>query len=545
MSKILISIQVVVIIFFGLEARSQENNGENSVEIVSSNLPLIFLNTGGNSIPDEPKINIHMGIIYNEGSRNNINDPFNNYDGNIGIETRGSSSSGWPKKSYSLETRTDSGTNLNVSLLGMPEENDWILNGPYGDKSLIRNILSFQLGNEMGRWSPRTRLCELFLNDEYMGVYVLMEKVKRDKNRVDIATLTEDEVSGDDITGGYIFKIDRPGEHWTSNYPSPVGNHSVPFTYVYPNPDGMPNDQKNYISHFVDDFEDALAGDDFKDPETGYRKYIDIASFVDYYLINEFSRNVDSYRLSTFLYKDKDSKNGKLNMGPLWDFNFSFGNAEFYDGYKTNQWMIPVPEWDQFQQPFWWNRLREDPYFNRFLKTKWINLRNGIFSYEHLESIIDSLVSKVDEAQVRNFTKFDILGEYVWANYFVADTYEEEIVFMKNWISDRLDWMDEQIMIINSSETESLALNSYEVNVYPNPIIDEINIEMYLLENATVEIALFDISGRVLYKRKFAVAPGYINLNIPTENIISNPGVYFYDIWTDGELANVGKLVKW
>ncbi len=423
MGKILLSLLIVVLIFFGIEGKSQVSNIDNlnkeSSDLFSSNLPLILLNTEGSSIPDEPKINIQMGIINNAESRNQIDDPLNEYDGIVGIEIRGSSSSGWPKKSYSLETRTDSGTNLNVSLLGMPEENDWVLNGPYSDKSLMRNVMAFRLRNDMGRWAPHTKFCELFLNDVYMGVYVLMEKIKKDKNRVNIAKLNEDEISGDDLTGGYIIKIDRPGEHWTSNYNSPIGDHEIFFSYVYPDPDNMPDIQKNYIHQFVDDFEDALAGDHYTDHETGYRAYIDVESFIDFFLINELSRNVDAYRLSTFLHKDKDSKNDKLIMGPLWDFNFSFGNANYYEGFETSGWMLhSVPDWDEYQAPFWWDRLREDPYFNSMLKNRWISLRTNIFSFNHIECIIDSLVSKVYEAQERNFLNFGILGTGVWPNYF-------------------------------------------------------------------------------------------------------------------------------
>ncbi|MBL4654637.1 MAG: CotH kinase family protein, partial [Bacteroidia bacterium] len=146
----------------------------------SSNLPLVIINTNGQTILDDPRIVADMGIIYNGiGNRNNLTDTSNNYDGQISIELRGSSSLGFPKTSFSLETQDSSGNNLNVSLLGLPKENDWVLYAPYSDKSLIRNVLTYKLGNDLDWYAPRTVLCELILNGQYWGVYVLTEKIKR------------------------------------------------------------------------------------------------------------------------------------------------------------------------------------------------------------------------------------------------------------------------------------------------------------------------------------------------------------------------------
>lgn len=173
---------------------------------LTSNLPIVIINTQGLTIPDEPKMTAKMKIIYNgEGVINSISDSLYHYDGWIGIERRGSSTQQFQKKSYSLETRLESGENNNVELLGLPRENDWILYAPFSDKTLMRNALIFTLSNETGWYAPRTRFCEVILNDEYMGVYVFMEKIKRDRNRVDIAKLNPDDTEGDQLTGGYIM----------------------------------------------------------------------------------------------------------------------------------------------------------------------------------------------------------------------------------------------------------------------------------------------------------------------------------------------------
>ena len=182
----------------------------DSTEFSSSNLPIIFIDTDGQQIIDDERITANMGIIYNGAeTRNNISDTFNEYNGNIAIELRGSMALLFPKKSYRFETHNDQGEDLNVSLLDMPSENDWILYAPFVDLSMIRNVLVYDISNDIGRYASRTRLCELVLNGNYQGVYVLMEKIKRDNNRVDIAAMNENDTAGDSLTGGYIIKIDK------------------------------------------------------------------------------------------------------------------------------------------------------------------------------------------------------------------------------------------------------------------------------------------------------------------------------------------------
>jgi hypothetical protein len=198
------------------------------------------------------------------------------------------------KKSYNLETRTDSGTNLNVSLMGMPAENDWVLYGPYSDKSLMRNVLAYHLGNSQGRWSPRTKFCEVFVNKEYRGVYVLTEKIKIDKNRVNIATLKPEYNSGDELTGGYIMRIDRdrPGS-WNSPFMGRTGSVDVPISYLDPSFDELTSQQRAHIRNYITDFEYALDGNNFRDPLVGYRAYTDVISFIDYFIISELTRDLD------------------------------------------------------------------------------------------------------------------------------------------------------------------------------------------------------------------------------------------------------------
>ncbi len=194
----------------------------------STLLPLLIIDTNGEEIPDEPRIKAHMGLIHNEtGAYNKLEDPYSEYDGQISIERRGESSQYfYDKKSFSIETQTSNGDNNNVSLLGLPEENDFVLNAPYGDKSLMRNVLSYRLFEKFGHYSPRTRFVEVIVNGDFQGVYVLTEKIKRDKNRVDIAKITPKDTTAEDISGGYLLRIDKisdmePYEYWESTIVPP------------------------------------------------------------------------------------------------------------------------------------------------------------------------------------------------------------------------------------------------------------------------------------------------------------------------------------
>jgi len=252
----------------------------------TSHLPIVIVNTNGQDIPNENKITAHMGIIDNgPGETNHLSDPYNHYDGFIGIELRGSSTLWFPKKQFAVETRDNLGENNNVSLFGMPEENDWIFNAPYTDKSLMRNVLIYKMARDAGRYASRSHYFELVLNGDYRGVYVMLEKVKRDDNRVDIATLNPNDVSGDDLTGGYIIKIDKwDGENVGGWYSEPqLENYSgFYYQYHYPKPDEIVSEQQEYIINYIDNFEQVMISENFSDSTSGYPSIINWYSFVDF-----------------------------------------------------------------------------------------------------------------------------------------------------------------------------------------------------------------------------------------------------------------------
>ncbi len=446
----------------------------------SSKLPLLLIDTEGREIVDEPKVAARLTIINHEdGTRNRPDDTPTGYNGFISIELRGSSSQAlFPKKGFGFETRDADGEDLDASLLGMPEEEDWVLHGPYSDKSLIRNALSYHLAGEIMDYAPRIRLVELLVNGDYRGVYLLTEKIKRDKNRVDVSKLTEEDNSGDQLTGGYLLKLDKETGEQAGDYPllfnSKYGSalsdgKPVRILYDYPAPEDITVPQRTYIQDFIRAFEDRLAGPKFTDAVAGYRPLVDLQSFVDFMIVNEVARNVDGYRLSSWMYKVKDSKGGKLHMGPVWDFNLAFGNANYCGGNSTTGWAYDFnqvcPD-DFWFVPFWWERMREDPAFRELWQERWEELRAGPLSDARLDIVVDSLVNELGDAADRNFVRWPVLGTPVWPNAFVGSDYASELDYLRGWIDDRMAWLDGAIQSTTPLRT---VPNVPTVALAPNP----------------------------------------------------------------------------
>lgn len=469
----------------------------------TSNLPIIVINTNGQAIPDDPKIVAHMGIIDNgEGQMNALTDPFTNYDGRIAIELRGESSQSFPKKSYSFETQTSTGANFNAALLGMPAENDWVLYAPYTDKTMMRDVLAYQLGKDFGKYAPRTRYAEVVINDDYKGVYVLIERIKRDNNRVDIATLQPGDVSGDELTGGYILRVDKldgndyPG--WTAT-PTPMlgGENDIMFQYFDPAGEELADAKRTYIRNYMRTFQSALTAGTFTNHVTGFKAYLDLPSTIDFILVNEIGKNIDGFVFSTYLYKEKDSDGGKLHMGPLWDFNLAFGNVD----YLANAQFAPGWMWTDQYRMFWFRRMIQDPAFAGQMKCRWTELRNSFLTNQYFTHKIDSIAGVLQAAQQRNYSRWPILGTYVWPNQYVGATYTDELNFLKTWIQQRLNWMDAN-MPGNCNLITAVAPDT-GIRMFPNPFTKSlfINVDNPLTIN---QIEVLDLTGRTIFKETFS-----------------------------------------
>ena len=383
------------------------------------------------------------------------------YDGDIGIKLRGNSSLSFNQKKYTIELRDGQGKEVEAPLLGMPAHSDWVLLAPYSDVSSIRDPLAFHLWRGMGHWGPRTEMVELALNGDYRGIYILSEAIKRGKERVDIAKLKKSDVEGRDLTGGYLLRIDTYNEDdatFTSKVPGiGEGNMTsqVIWSCIYPKKKNLQPEQFDYIRNYVDTVEQVIQSDYFDDPEQGYAHYIDVPSFVDYFIHTELSLNADGYKRSAYFYKEKqqaDGTGGKLVAGPVWDYNLAYGNANFANVNNIEAWCFEGAS--NSPTPAMWQRLLQDPAFRKAVKVRYQALRKHILSNQAINAYIDSQAKLLAPCTARHFEKYPELlagnsgGGFNPVSMFAAyrvSSYEEEIQILKAWLADRLDFLDRSI----------------------------------------------------------------------------------------------------
>jgi hypothetical protein len=485
-------------------------------QLTTSKLPIFIINTKGQTIVDEPKILAELKVVYNgEGKDNKLTDTEYHYNSFVGIEHRGSSSQMFPKKPFGIELRTEKGENNPLALCGLPKESDWILYASYNEKSLMHNVLSMSLARQIGMNASRTKYVEVVIDNLYQGVYVLMEKIKVDKNRVDIATLKPEDTAGDELTGGYIVKIDKStGTNYGTFRSNYTNTNGFANQYFYHLPKTINDTQRNYIRAYIRKFEDAVYGKDYKDELNGYAQYVDLSSFAKMFIINEVSRNIDGYRISSYFYKDKDSKGGKLTASPPWDYDISYGNADYCQGQRYDLWAYKFNEIcprDGLQVPVFWERMVSDPKFIGELRNVYFEQRKrgGVLDHDRIVKEIDNLKLNLGEAAVRNFQKWPIIGTYVWPSPRpVPATWDLELVELKNWIFNRLTWMDRNFpeeFVVTSNELPSEIL---QVTAFPNPFVDKLQVKISSQNTQKAEVSFSDITGRVILKKAIELASG-------------------------------------
>ena len=403
---------------------------------MTSVLPIVKLKTVNSPINNDVKVPVIMEIIDNgPGQLNSVADTNYSYKGTILTEWQGFTGPSYPKKNYDFDLIDAGGNKIDTSLLGLPAENDWLFKAEYLDNSLMINTVTYEFARRMGGYAPRTRQCEIFLDGSYIGVYTLTEKVKRDKNRVDIAKLNPIDTSGSELSGGYIIEMNINGDpgSWNSVYP-PINNATcglpVEFKYVYPENDVILPVQANYIKTFVDSFENALNASTYTNDSLGYRKWIDVGTFIDFLIVNEFSMNYDSYGRSTYMYKEKDVDGNKLCIGPPWDYDRAMAN----DPNSGWVWENTHPGWPY---PFWWSRMYSDSTYQHELACRWFSLREDVFRTSEFISFIDSISALLYQGPAeRNFAVWQSLG---------ASTYSAQVENMKVFLTNRLAWIDNQL----------------------------------------------------------------------------------------------------
>jgi subtilisin-like proprotein convertase family protein len=454
--------------------------------ISSSNLPIVII-TG----PTNDTHSARMGIISNpNGQRNHITDPFNAYNNKISYFPRGQSSLTFEQQQYKVETFNSAGVELDTVLLGMPAEHEWVLYDPYNDKTLLRNVLMYGLARGEGEWAPRTQFCEVIINGDYKGVYVLLEYIKRDGKRVNVSKLDLDDNVGDSLTGGYIFKTD-----WDGGVDDFQTAHGLSFGIHYPK--AITPTQSNYLHQYIDSLENALYGPNFADPVNGYSKYMDVGSFIDFMIWAEVAYNQDTYHASTYYHKEKITKDhGQIKAGPIWDFNFGFGISPWYgDVYQG---------WIYQQGMNWQTQMSLDTNFQNKVKCRWLWLRSKSLNLVNVNHYIDSMVVVLNESMLRHFNRYPIMGVPCCYNNLGASPlpqdYAGEIAYLKNWMQNRIAFLDANwygkcysVGIDNQPIAEEALFYAY-----PNPFSDMITLNYFLNESAALTLEMYDQQGRLV-----------------------------------------------
>lgn len=398
-------------------------------------LPIIRIDTKGIPILDEPRINANLAVFAMEDSSNP------QVYSQIEIETRGNTAQYFPKKCYGLKTITTEGENNNINLLGMPSEHDWVLYASYSDKTFIRDGLSYSIFRQMGHYAPRARHCKLYINDEYQGIYILTEKIKIDSKRVDISksgVLLE-------LTDLKRIKKDEP------YFESKICKRA----FVIKNPSNPDEPSIIQAKNIINKFEAIITSKNFADlPLDSLADIVNINSIIDYFLLNEAIRNVDVMYVSTFWHIDRS---GKLTLGPLWDCDITLGNANYIEGWKTDG-LYAVTR-------FYGANLYTNKEFKNLLHKRWSELRTNILSTSSVIGVIDSILSVVVSEVEKNNERWNTIGRYITPNYFIGQSYEEEIFYLKSWIINRLNWIDyaffESKLYVDSTTSSLHAIAIY------------------------------------------------------------------------------------
>ena len=378
---------------------------------------LLTFNVAGGELPVikiniEKKVSVISKHKYSEGKIKVISHGEELLMSNIKIKGRGYSTWQFPKKPYQIKFEKKE------SVLGMPKDKKWILLANYSDKTMLRNEVAFDLSRMSNLdWTPQSRFIELFINDTYLGVYQITQKVEESSNRVKI---------GDD---GYLLEVDQKKRLDGNDVYFNTEKHL--FSIKEPKLKFL-DSKFNLIKEYITKVDSIIMDENFRDPIEGYAKYIDLDSFIDWYIINELTKNQDAKFYSSVYMNYMPGK--KLKMGPIWDFDISLGNINLNNNKS--------PEGFWIKRAVWYRQLFSDPNF-----VKKVKLRFNYF-YAARPTIYEKLDTNVlylAKAQESNFEKWPILGQYVWPNNVAFPTYEEEVYYLKDWLEKRFEWLKTEI----------------------------------------------------------------------------------------------------
>jgi CotH kinase protein len=493
-----------------------------------SSLPIVEIRTAGLDIPVNGKIKATMQITFaGTGNMTSVSDVPNIWEGAVEIGLRGASSIGYPQKSYSFTTMMDAVQDSNIVILDMPREHDWLLINNWNDKSFVRNSLAQKLFSEMGHYAVRMKHCEVTLNGVYIGIYLLSEKIKVDKARVDISKMLTTDNTGPEVSGGYIIKNDGyDNDYGFYSKFSPVGRPTTDHAFIYvdyPKSANITTPQKMYIQSYIDSLETALYGSNFSDTINGYTKYISRASFIDYFLLNELARNVDGNKKSSYWHKDRWDKKGKLKAGPVWDFDWAWKNisdCEQFSRTDGSGWSYKIVDCPADVLSFgWFKRLLMDHRFANAVDCRWKELRATFLHQDSIFNYMDSVEQALLIPQQRHFTAFPVLGQNNGAPEVdaPATSYHGEILRLKNWIQTRINWLDANMPGTCGLTTSTMEVPDEQVVLYPNPNRGDF---MVLNKDKKTSYTIFNFLGMKLQSGEMTEGENYFQLD-------ATSGLYF------------------
>ena len=408
------------ILTFPSKVLEEEKDEQAAIER-RQNIPVVHITTK-NSAPIQDKKNYVDGTIKIVDTEKLYSD-VEVFTADMGIRGRGNSTWSFPKKPWKVKLDSK------ASLLGMPADKEWALLANYADRTLIRNIVAMKLSEICGfSWTPRMRSVEVFLNGKYQGVYTLCEHKKVSSDRVDIDLVGENDNDGDAVTGGYYLEIEEQQDETTCWWTS----MGVPM--MFSDPEEPTAQQLAYVKGLFDLFEKALKSRDFSE-STGYLKYIDVDSFVDYYIVQELTKNIDgNLRKSSFITKERGKK---MEMYHLWDFDLTLGNCGyFWDGVGNG----PENFWIKIDK--WFPYLFADPAFVDKVQKRWNELMP---EFEKIPEFIDDQALTLAKAQERNFQVWSIWDSVDWVKFPSLGSYEKEVDYLKEFYTKRLQWLDREL----------------------------------------------------------------------------------------------------
>ncbi len=357
----------------------------------------------------------------------------------IGIEIRGSSSARFPQTAFGIELRDNAGEGAAAKLLGLPPESDFVLHSCYTDKTCLRNALTYAIGSEIGRaagrwWAPRTRWVEVFIDGDYRGLYLLVEKIKRDKNRVALPKPAPDAATGD-LTGGYIYSFEGSETYRIKKqFPDQLRTNFL-WQYRSPNYLEITPAQKIYLQGAVAGLEKKLLAKPLWADAT---KVLDAATFIDYVVMQEVANNTDSYFKSWYFYKQSDANGGLFFTGPLWDFDIAWGNINYGKNYCTDNRHLDWVDHPVFRP------VVADPLFRNATRCRFNELRanGGPLDVAAIEATLDAFTKHIEKAKARDQKKWGNIGKYISPNNYVGATWKDEVSYLKYWIRRRIGWLD-------------------------------------------------------------------------------------------------------